>query len=160
MHNENSDDYSQLDIATDRLATQTAARESLIKKQYEDMELVRNLDHRVIDLLAESGEVLQRDFGKLFDISIREDVRNVLYQMEKCGALKRIPDGKTYSLPCRMAVKHIWPVCENLPKKSWMSWSCSRTVRDFDLSSQTMSAGHALSTFIYKSPYIASTTKA
>lgn len=57
-----------------------------------------NLDARIVQALKENDGILQSEFSKLFDASVRNDVRGKLYFMEKSGALQRIKSGKSYIL--------------------------------------------------------------
>lgn len=59
---------------------------------------VDNLGNRVLDVIRSHEGILQRDLGKEFELSLRNHVRNILYQLEQCGAIRREKNGSSYNL--------------------------------------------------------------
>lgn len=57
-----------------------------------------DLDARIIQALKQNDGILQSEFAKLFDVSVKNDVCEKLYFMEKNGDLQRIKSGKSYIL--------------------------------------------------------------
>ena len=56
------------------------------------------LEERVEQALRQNEGILQADFVKLFDASVKNDVLNLLYHWDKEGKLSRIKSGRSYSL--------------------------------------------------------------
>ncbi len=57
-----------------------------------------NLCDVIINTIREEDGILQRELGKRFDLSIREQVRALLYKLDQIGAIKRVKSGSSYEL--------------------------------------------------------------
>lgn len=56
----------------------------------------KNLENRVLEVLAENPEILQTDVYKNFHTIVKEDVSSILYRLAKENKITRIKSGKTY----------------------------------------------------------------
>lgn len=59
---------------------------------------LKNLDERIENALKEHDGILQSDFVKLFDSTVRTEVRDKLYNMTQAGQLERTKSGRSYIL--------------------------------------------------------------
>lgn len=66
----------------------------LIKQEH----LLKTLENDVIDKLRKNEGIFQSDFVKLFDPIIKNDVTDLLYNMDKSGLIERIKSGRSYIL--------------------------------------------------------------
>lgn len=52
----------------------------------------------IINIIREEDGILQRELGKRFDLSMREQVRTLLYKLDQIGAIRREKSGSSYEL--------------------------------------------------------------
>lgn len=93
-HNSREEDFSLISYYQDRLQYLV---ENYEKEKDKERKLI-TLHDDVISLLKENDGILQKDFCKLFDLNIRNEVRNELYFADKKGLISREKIGNTYIL--------------------------------------------------------------
>lgn len=59
---------------------------------------LKDLDKRAVEMLKQNDGILQADFLKMFDVSIKNDVSGLLYQWSKEGKIERTKSGRSYIL--------------------------------------------------------------
>ena len=64
------------------------------KREYE----LAGLEERLEEALRQNEGILQADFVKMFDASVKNDVLNLLYRWDKEGKISRIKSGRSYLL--------------------------------------------------------------
>ena len=70
-----------------------------LQQEYEKKKMLSvNLDRIIKGRLADNKGILQADFVKLFDPLIQDDVKEILYHMDKAGELQRVKQGRSYIL--------------------------------------------------------------
>lgn len=56
------------------------------------------LEEKIINLLKENDGIIQSEFIKLFDASVKDELSKILYYWEKAGMIERIKQGRSYIL--------------------------------------------------------------
>lgn len=56
------------------------------------------IEEKVIKLLKENDGIIQSEFVKLFDSSVKDELSKILYYWEKAGKIERIKEGRSYIL--------------------------------------------------------------
>lgn len=59
---------------------------------------LNGLAERVADILKQNDGILQSEFVKMFDASVKNDVSELLYHWNKEGKIERIKSGRSYTL--------------------------------------------------------------
>ena len=59
---------------------------------------LKGLERRVAEILKQNDGILQADFVKLFDASVKNEVAELLYQWSKKGKIERTKSGRSYIL--------------------------------------------------------------
>lgn len=97
-HNSKCDDFSLINKYRD-LRDELIANIDTIKKNEELHDTgIEGLMDRILAVIREQPGIIQTDLVKMFDESIKEDVRNCLYDMDKEGMIEREKSGRSYTL--------------------------------------------------------------
>lgn len=84
--------------------TRYETRLKYLKENYEELryqetrheESLVDLQPKLMSSISENQPILQSEIYKLFDISVKSDIRDMLYALEKEGKIKREKHGKSY----------------------------------------------------------------
>lgn len=75
--------------------------DKLLKQEILHEKESENLESRVLAILRKHESILQTDVYKNFDPIVKEDIKSILYFMEKNGRISREKSGRTYIIRCK-----------------------------------------------------------
>lgn len=97
-HNSRNPDFSYVDRFEKELAELRANYDSIKAKEAAYATESVNLKHRVIDVVKSSPGILQKDIYKEFDPTVKADIQEILYFLDKQGRIHRVKVGNSYSV--------------------------------------------------------------
>lgn len=100
-HNSRNPDFNYIERFEKELAELHANYESLNAKESAYATESVNLKQRVIDVVNASPGILQKDIYKKFDPTVKADIQEILYFLDKQGIIFREKVGNSYTVTPR-----------------------------------------------------------
>ena len=97
-HNSKNPDFSYVERFEKELADLRANYDSIKSKEAAYATESVNLKQRVIDVVKNSPGILQKDIYKQFDPTVKSDIQEILYFLDKEGKIHRLKNGNSYSI--------------------------------------------------------------
>ena len=97
-HNSKNPDFSYVERFEKQLADLRAHYDSIKFKDAAYASESVNLKQRVIDVIINSPGILQKEIYKQFDPTVKSDIQEILYFLDKEGKIRRVKIGNSYSI--------------------------------------------------------------
>ncbi len=98
LHNSADPDFSWRDTMSHHLEKMESERDFTLEAERLGAEVLDGLGLKIIEILRENDGILQRNLGQKFPQAFRAEVRNLLSQLEKISAIRRVKEGSSYLL--------------------------------------------------------------